>query len=77
MSEPSEEVDVVDAVSRQVPLRLVDGLYRGTCPNGNGVIWVDPRGRYACLGCGEEGTGVGWLWRHDRDEYKRLEALGT
>ncbi len=75
-----EVVDIVDLISRHVPLKRAGTTFKGLCPfhdEKTPSFTVNKASRhYHCFGCGAHGDAVSFLMQHERLEFKQaLEFL--
>ena len=75
-----EAVDIIDLISRYVPLKRSGTAWKGHCPfhdEKTPSFTVNKASRhYHCFGCGAHGDAVAFLMEHERFEFKQaLEFL--
>ena len=75
-----EAVDIVDLISRYVPLKRAGATWKGLCPfhdEKTPSFTVNAASKhYHCFGCGAHGDSVAFLMEHERLEFKQaLEFL--
>lgn len=75
-----EAVDIVDLISRYVPLKRAGSTFKGLCPfhdEKTPSFTVNKASRhYHCFGCGAHGDALSFLMEHERFEFKQaLEFL--
>lgn len=75
-----EAVDIVDVISRYVPLKRAGASYKGLCPfhdEKTPSFTVHKSSRhYHCFGCGAHGDAVSFLMEHERMSFQQaIEAL--
>ena len=75
-----EAVDIVDLISRYVPLKRAGVAWKGLCPfhdEKTPSFTVNKASKhYHCFGCGAHGDSVAFLMEHERLEFKQaLEFL--
>jgi DNA primase len=75
-----ETVDIVDLISRYVPLKRAGAAWKGLCPfhdEKTPSFTVNKATKhYHCFGCGAHGDSVAFLMEHERLEFKQaLEFL--
>jgi DNA primase len=75
-----EAVDIVDLISRHVPLKRAGTTFKGLCPfhdEKTPSFTVNKASRhYHCFGCGAHGDAVAFLMQHERLDFKQaLEFL--
>ncbi len=75
-----EAVDIVDLITRYVPLKRAGTTFKGLCPfhdEKTPSFTVNKASRhFHCFGCGAHGDAVAFLMQHERFEFKQaLEFL--
>jgi DNA primase len=75
-----DAVDIVDLISRYVPLKRAGATWKGLCPfhdEKTPSFTVNKASKhYHCFGCGAHGDSVAFLMEHERLEFKQsLEFL--
>ena len=75
-----EAVDIVDLISRYVPLKRAGATWKGLCPFHDektpSFVVNKASKHYHCFGCGAHGDSVAFLMEHERLEFKQsLEFL--
>jgi DNA primase len=75
-----EAIDIVDLISRYLPLKRAGTTFKGLCPfhdEKTPSFTVNKASRhYHCFGCGAHGDAVAFLMQHERMEFKQaLEFL--
>jgi DNA primase len=75
-----EAVDIIDLISRYVPLKRSGTTWKGLCPfhdEKTPSFTVNASSRhYHCFGCGAHGDAVSFLMEHERFDFKQaLEFL--
>lgn len=72
-----DTVDIVDVISDFVPLRKRGSDYKACCPFHNertpSFSVSQTKGIFKCFGCGESGTAIGFVMKHESMSY--YEAL--
>lgn len=72
-----QAADIVEVISEFVPLRKAGNAYKGLCPfhdDRTPSLVVSPsRSMFKCFACGESGSVIGFLMKHNGWEY--LEAV--